>query len=369
MSTNNFQDETRLNVADGTEIATQRNMWGMMGLGLAIGLLGMNLLVANPMLDEMQMLQREVALLKHEMHDLVGVRGDIRNTNTLLSSLKEQAALVAEARAVVNSVRELQDDLIQERENSLSARHALDELVGLQEKVLDQREYLVPGQKAIESIASMHDRLVDLGHNSGIDTAIQGLVDLKNRVMEYTADLSSAQVALTDLIGLKNMALVQGNDTELARQKLAKTVELNAELAKQTSDIEMASRNLQSLLQIKDKLLGQTKDIADAVQNIEILTSFNDEFQKQVRSLEGMRQGLMEIVMMETTIGRVTRILEPIAQIGNMRGLSEVEVREAARKILEKRAANISQKADTLDKPAASKAETGKDVAVPQPKD
>ena len=60
--------------------------------------------------------------------------------------------------------------------------------------------------------------------------------------------------------------------------------------------------------------------------------------------------------MMESTIGRVTRIIEPLAQIGNLRRLGDDEVREAARMILERRASRLSD--------ASADSSTGTDLSA-----
>ena len=101
------------------------------------------------------------------------------------------------------------------------------------------------------------------------------------------------------------------------------------------------------------------------MQNLEILSDFQDELAEQIRQLGGMRQNLMEIVMLESTIGRVAKIIEPLVQIGNVRRLSDTELRDAARVILEKRGATrTASKADAeqhlLDTPA-------EDDKVPMP--
>ena len=54
----------------------------------------------------------------------------------------------------------------------------------------------------------------------------------------------------------------------------------------------------------------------------------------------------MEIVLLETTITRVTRALEPMTQLGNIRRLNDGDLRDAARTILEQRQTRITQKPD-----------------------
>ena len=107
-----------------------------------------------------------------------------------------------------------------------------------------------------------------------------------------------------------------------------------------------AATNLNGLIAMKDKVIGQTEDISEAIQTLEILADFSEEFETRISSLGQLRQSLMEIVLLETTITRVTRALEPMTQLGNIRRLNDSELRDAARTILEQRQTRISQKQD-----------------------
>jgi hypothetical protein len=52
----------------------------------------------------------------------------------------------------------------------------------------------------------------------------------------------------------------------------------------------------------------------------------------------------MEIALMETTIGRVAKALEPLAQIANVRRLGDEELRAAAKAILDNRSTRLTSK-------------------------
>ena len=105
-----------------------------------------------------------------------------------------------------------------------------------------------------------------------------------------------------------------------------------------------AVSSLDRLIEMKDKLVGQTPAVADAVQNLEILSDFQEAFSEQIRSLAQMREGLFQIVMMEGTLAKVARLLEPLSQIANVRRLGDRELREAARSILENRSTRVTRK-------------------------
>jgi hypothetical protein len=90
-------------------------------------------------------------------------------------------------------------------------------------------------------------------------------------------------------------------------------------------------------------LAGKSDEVVAAVQTLEILNDFRTEVTRQVASLEDMRRSLMEIALLETSLGRAVRVLEPLVNIGNLRRLTEEEVRAAARTVLENRTTRLGQ--------------------------
>jgi hypothetical protein len=129
------------------------------------------------------------------------------------------------------------------------------------------------------------------------------------------------------------------NAQETARTLVAMNESLNS------SDLQLSSaqENLDSLMKLQSTLSHQSKEIASAIQNLEIMDDFRVEVASHVKSLDTLRRTLMDIAMMESTMGRVANVVEPLTQIGNLRRLNDDEVREAARVILDRRMTRFSQ--------------------------
>jgi hypothetical protein len=62
-----------------------------------------------------------------------------------------------------------------------------------------------------------------------------------------------------------------------------------------------------------------------------------------VRSLEGIRRGLMEFVLMENTIARAIRTLQPLLELGNLRHLDEEQLRHIARSMSAQQSTQIGK--------------------------
>ena len=94
---------------------------------------------------------------------------------------------------------------------------------------------------------------------------------------------------------------------------------------------------------MQTKLLAETGRVVDAVETLEVLGDLQDQVKEQVASMQGMRRELLDVILMESTVAKATRILEPLAQLGNLNRLSDAEVREAARVIMDQRDTRIGK--------------------------
>ena len=102
------------------------------------------------------------------------------------------------------------------------------------------------------------------------------------------------------------------------------------------------------MLRLQAELGQQTDRVASAIHNLELLDDFQSEVSTHVQSLAGLRRTLVELAMMETTVGRVAQVMAPLTELSNLRRLSQSEVREAARVILNGRTTRLSHSANPI---------------------
>ena len=217
------------------------------------------------------------------------------------------------------------------------------------------------------------------GKGDGTAEKFNQFVGLRDSVIAAADKLPEAETGIQGLAALRSEVLSASEQIAAARVNAEQLTQLNGTLSTQAEQIAAARQNLQSLLSIQQQLAAATEQVTAAVQNLEILSEFQDEAQLHIRSLEALRRTLLEIAMMETTIGRVARTIEPLTQIGNLRRLGDEEVREAARVILDRRNARYSQ-ADASSAAsvvsdgvpadaAATSGDADAEAAVPMPRD
>jgi hypothetical protein len=269
----------------------------------------------------------------------------------------------------------LQDRLLSQRDATIAARRSSEDMIAVMSRFIDEQGTAVKGEAALAELATVRqglDALVRLkesvlattGDADSANTAAEGLIALKNKVLAQSADTSVAQSAAENLITLKDDLASNTNNVDAARIRANKLMLLQDDLSNDQGDLTVAFTNLDSLIDIKGKLAAQTDSVGDAVQNLELLSDFQDEFAQRIASLGGMRQSLMEFVMLETTIGRVAQTLQPLVQLGNVRRLGDKELREAARVILEQRSTRVTHKTDA-DTHVAAPGSAASEVPVP----
>ena len=93
-----------------------------------------------------------------------------------------------------------------------------------------------------------------------------------------------------------------------------------------------------------------------------------------------MRKSLMDIILMETTVSKAANILQPLQQLSQLRRMSNADVREAARTIMEQRTSRLARHEDETTTRAASPKlqlddvevfgdDQAKDIFVPTPRE
>jgi len=311
--------------------------------------------VSQPLFSHLERMQRQILAVQHDMEPLVGASDEPWETNSLLTGLIAQRKQLAEMRLALKQIRELREELLTEAGRTDGGFAAIHELRELQSALLDKKDTSTPALQALEDFARMAQTLVrehadarkaeDILAGLGQSKAgLEELIGLKKQILSEAGDVAAAKATAGELVALKEEIVAQPDNVAAARAQVNRLFSLEADLTSHGSDMSAAFSSLDGLLEIKGKLLDQTPHIGDAMQNLEILSDFQQEFSEQIQSLARMRSSLMEIVMLETTVGRVAKSLEPLAQIANVRRLSDNEIRDAARNILEKRSTRVTTK-------------------------
>lgn len=367
-------------------------IWMSMLMSLAVVFFGLQLMMVGPLKGRLDGIQSRLEQSENSMRKLVANRGAVAATNDLLSGLQEQSTRLDSLRHSINSIQTLRTTLQQESESSSVAMAALDRMSGVQQRLLQQQgltqrasaslqeleelqQAIITGTASTDVAATSLDGLVALQNrliaaSNGYEAASEGVarlndltqriagqsediqiaaqrfdefISLKDAVQTAAADLTEAHSGIAGLNSLKQDVVAAADQLPVAQETARTLVAMNENLAAGSAPLATARQNLDALLALQHDLSHQSEQVATMIQNLEIMEDFRTEVAAHVESLDSLRRTMMEIAMMETTLGRVAQVVEPLAELGNLRRLNENEIREAARVILDRRAARYSQ--------------------------
>ncbi|MCA9062448.1 MAG: hypothetical protein KDA96_05300 [Planctomycetaceae bacterium] len=402
---------TTIRRAKQTELRQFRNFVGMtLLMSMAIVFFGMQLMMVGPLKGRLDTIQTRLNTSESDLRKLVAARESVWKTNDLLSSLEDQALRINDLQNSIADIQTLRNRVQKEGESATIALAAVDRISSLHQRVVGEKELT---QNADQSFADMQQLLHQLTEQSSqtevAANSFDGMLALQNRVIaasngyeqasesieglteltqrmaaqndqlkvasarfdefmrlarainQSEETLAAAQESTEQLLSLQQqMVAVEGSDTAMnnARTLVAMNDTLNGDSLRLTD----ARQNLDALLVLEESLSTQSEAVAAAIVNLEIMDDFRKEVAQHISSLDTLRRTLVDIAMMESTIGRVAQMMQPLTEIGNLRRLSETEIREAARVILDRRMTRFSQNSDSTRTDVSSSQEVS---AVP----
>ncbi|TWT59469.1 hypothetical protein [Rubinisphaera italica] len=347
--------------------------WSMLTAGLVFGLFGMYLTVTKPMTERMHTLESEIAMMQSEMHMLVGTRDDLWKTNDLLTGLRQQQRQMSEVQQSLASIRKMRDDVLALSSGQDVAMNTLDNLASMQTVLKTQSESIAQSQDSLAHMVSMNEHVVRLGKSANItrqdllaadqvmadvqhvtermskqaegmneaSMVLTAMDDLTNKIVAKKSNLEESNEILTKIDGLHAQIIKQQEAIPEAEQSLARMAALEAKLLEQNQeDLTKASVNLQEMMTFQKDLATDNTRITSAIQTVELLEDFQLELEHQAALLSNMRSELQEITILKSTVEDTLAVLKPLIQLSDLRRLSDVEVRDAARVILDRRIAD-----------------------------
>jgi hypothetical protein len=190
-------------------------------------------------------------------------------------------------------------------------------------------------QNAVLAEAAKADEATRLAKDLGV---------LKETVLKSADEVYVARDVAERLNSLRDDLILAAKpaETATALQVAGALFGLRDTLGGDSAKVETARKNLDVLMTMQGDLAKQTEAVIDAVQSLELLSDLRKDITDHIRTMEGVRRDLIEIALMESAVSRAVKVIEPLAKLGDLRRLSEGEVRAAARTILDERAARTA---------------------------
>jgi hypothetical protein len=139
---------------------------------------------------------------------------------------------------------------------------------------------------------------------------------------------------------------------------------LNATLTQSNLDLPASQSRLEGLIQMQRRI-AELPSLSDAMESLDLLIAFQEEFIDQIQILGDMRTNLVEFAILESTIAKALRSLQPLLELGNLKRMSNAELRSAARSVLEERTTRLINRPH--DERLSHESKPEKEASVPKP--
>ncbi len=398
-----------------TEFLTEKLKSSLIALAVGAGFTfgGLYFTAIRPLAGSIDQMRRELVQVERRMGDLADSRGRVSEATSLLSELRKQNGELSAARESLASLQALRSELIaessrhetaaaalaesqalhsrlieaqnatrqaessfaemrrlQERiqsqlESNRAAAKTLEEIVDLKEQIGDQAGDLQLAKTALEDLVRIGERLRDQhGKLNEAKTSLDGLTELKDGLASAATDLEAAQTVSTQWTQLGKRLAESSEGAEVALNRAELLLALNTTLTRDDLRTADAQTALAGLIRIHEQLKQTPKSLADSLQTLELFGRFQEEFAAQTQVLTAMRRSLVDVSLMEATFTKVVRMLEPLAELGDLRRLNEEDIRQAARSILDARTAERVPNPAATKRPEADVAPTADAAAI-----
>ncbi|MCP4785458.1 MAG: hypothetical protein GY903_08765 [Fuerstiella sp.] len=397
-------------------------MWVSMLMSLAVVFFGMQLMMVGPLKGRLDGIQTRLDLADEHLNRIVGTRDNVWEANDLLSSLQDQHNKLADLRIGMTRIGDLRRSVTKESESATAALSALDRMAAVQKRIIASRQQTDEAFGQVANLESLRDNILsgsgqtDVADNSlngmlalqkrviaasngyeQASTSIASLTELTQRMIASNADLQLASKKFDEFVGLQNRMIAAADIFEKAdagfasaQESASKLAALKDQILSTTDNVDVAqgnartmvamnetlsgglnltvaAANLDQMIQLQDSLGEQTIKVASAIQTLEILDDFQAEVSTHVRSLTGLRRTLVELAMMESTVGRVAQVMAPLTELSSLRRLGESEIREAARVIMNRRNTRLTHNGASPESEDVQESEEIQEDLVPLP--
>jgi hypothetical protein len=390
--------------------------------GAALGMAGVQLFATRPLINELRQLENRVGIVQSRVDELTGAKDDAQQSGSLLSALIEQRAQVESARGALAEIDALSSDVAVQSVRAAEAGESLSEISNLNARLIALRDQRELTRIALSEIEVLQQDIIGLGQASTVgaeqidetQAVLSRLAELNRDVAETSGRIDAAFAALDGLQRIQDQVIASSDAAPAAQAQAENLLSLqgtlagvetldaaaaNAErlmslndrigsienldaatenadgllnlhdvlVADQRLQLAQAAANAEELIRLQDAIAGQTEQLADSIDSLELLSDFQGEFNGQLAQVDNLRRQLTELILLETTISRAMETLQPLAELGNLRRLSDAEVREVARDLLERRRERMAAGPSKYEEPAPQINGPAVDIVVPEP--
>lgn len=339
------------------EVRTQSNSVGRsMGLVQNLGRLHEQIIAQSQQLAELNAALEDLSAFQQQVHGLASAASReyagvdhamqlVRELGQLKQDVTTQARDIDAALVSLEQLSALKQRAAGETEGIGSANDALDQLAALKTRVAGETVEIQAAEQEIARLIGLKDTLaaIDGEQLAAAEQRASGLAKLQELIVTGSRDLAAAFDLSRQLLSLQDELVTRGGRVDVARKHADGLLSLEDALADDAHlNIGHAQQNLHELLAIQRQLTSQDEQIIAAVEALELMADLQSEFVERIDSLAGLRSGLTELAMLESSIMRTVRSLQPLVELANLRRLNGQDLQAIVRGMLEQRTDRVA---------------------------
>lgn len=323
--------------------------------------------------DRAMQLVRELGQLKQDVAaQAKGIDEAIHSVDQLVALMQRataEAADIDDAISGLDQLSALKQRAVAEAADIDSALGGLDQLAALKQRAASEVEGIEQANHDLRHLGELKERVaveadgIDIAENqfarliglkkslelmteqdfAGAASNIAGFAKLRDLIIEGSEGIETAMDYSRQLLAMQDELVERGARIDVARKHADGLLSLENALADDANlNIVRAQDNLNGLVAIERQLNSQDEQIIAAVESLELMSDLQQEFMQRIGDLEGLRTGLTELAMLESSIVRTIRSLQPIVELTNLRRLNGDDLQAIARGMMERRTNRIA---------------------------
>jgi Zn-dependent M32 family carboxypeptidase len=329
--------------------------WNLFLFAVAISMVAVNWGFLRPAARQIEAMRQHITTLEKTVQVLSKQYGSAHKAMNLMEVLAQQGRECDGASDSLARISDLHDRLVAESRGLEAAHRAIADFTSM-------RDHLARNNKLTQEVVNalilnnrLHERLIATASQSeAAEAGLEQLTSLRNQLLQAVRSMEDTQPIVGEFDKLQNRLLNMAPITKQAigvtdellsmnetlaydmsligpaKSTLSQMVEIHEMLNRETTDVEVSHQALDELVQLKNDVIATSNDTPKAIEALEQTVDLHAQFVEASRSFEQIRRWMSEVILMEPTIQRAVRTLEPITQLGTLRRMTHREIEYAA---------------------------------------
>ncbi|MEX2357436.1 MAG: hypothetical protein WEE51_03840 [Pirellulaceae bacterium] len=230
--------------------------WGSFAFGILLGVAVVYLIAVRPSQRQVASLEIQISRLDRNMDRLVDARGGAEEAHDLLSLLRAQGDLAAEARQVVADQALLQEGLIAQSDQVYAGLDAIGMLEHLQTRLRHQQGMTAESLAAMAAIDRLNSKVGTIrGRLPETEVSLDRIANLHDRLRDQYPSALEAEDVVNQFLNVQSQLLMAQRQSKAAGQGLGALVRLQEKLLQEADQARSADLVLDNVIAMQREML------------------------------------------------------------------------------------------------------------------